>query len=107
MASTLEFTEYVAGQFSGAGEITLKRMFGEYGLYCDGKYFAGVCDNQCFLKVTEAGKRLLPDCELAPPYKGAKDCFLLSELDDRELLARLTLATCAELPFPKPRKKKQ
>ena len=37
MSSRLDFVQYVADQCSGAGEITFKKMFGEYGIYCDGK----------------------------------------------------------------------
>lgn len=106
MASSLEFVEYVSEQIKGAGNITFKKMFGEYGLYCDGKYFALICDNQFFIKITKAGQELLPNGELAPPYNGAKPCFLIIELEDREFLAELITKTCAELPMPKPRKKK-
>ena len=31
MSSSIEFVEFAAGQLAGAGEITYKRMFGEYG----------------------------------------------------------------------------
>ena len=37
MASNPDFVEYIRGQLSGAGEITCKKMFGDYGVYCDGK----------------------------------------------------------------------
>lgn len=40
MASTREYMEFVAGQLSGAGAITYRKLFGEYGLYCDGKFLA-------------------------------------------------------------------
>lgn len=42
MASTREYVEFVAGQLSGAGAITYRKLFGEYGLYCDGKFFGTV-----------------------------------------------------------------
>ena len=77
MASSLEFVEYAAGQLAGAGEITWKRMFGEYGLYCNGLFFAVICDNQLFVKMTEAGLQLAPDLPQAQPYNGAKNHFLL------------------------------
>ena len=32
MASTREYVEFVAGQLSGAGAITYRKLFGEYGL---------------------------------------------------------------------------
>ena len=73
MSSSREFVEFAAGQLAGAGEISWKRMFGEYGLYCDGLFFATICDDQLFFKPTEAARRLQPDLPLAPPYQGAKD----------------------------------
>lgn len=105
MASSLEFVEYVTDQLSGAGSIAYKKMFGEYGLYCDGTFFAVICDDQLFIKVTEAGKELAPDLELAPPYEGARPSFLMEDTDDREFLARLVRETCAQLPKPKGKSK--
>lgn len=106
MASSLEFVNFVYDQLSGIGDITFKKMFGEYGFYCDGKYFACVCDDQFFVKITDAGNEFIQNGETAPPYEGAKPCFLITELDDREFLKELTLRTCAELPIPKPKKRK-
>ena len=71
MASTAEFVQYTADQLSEAGKITYRKMFGEYGLYCDGVFFAVVCDNQFFLKPTEAAMALMPSVVLQPPYPGA------------------------------------
>ena len=34
MASSLEYVQYVAAQLSGAGAISYKKLFGEYGLWC-------------------------------------------------------------------------
>lgn len=108
MASSLEFVEYAAGQLAGAGTITWKRMFGEYGLYCNGLFFAVICDNQLFVKPTEAGLRLGPDLPQAPPYEGAKDSFLLEDLEDRDWLAEFATATCRELAAnQKPKKPKE
>lgn len=104
MASILEFVQFVCDQMGG--EVSYRKMFGEYGLYFQGKYFACVCDNQLFVKATQAGKDLLGDFQLAPPYPGASLCLLIPQLEDRELLSRLTEATCRELPEPKPKKKK-
>ena len=101
MSSKAEFVEYVAEQCRGAGEITFKKMFGEYGLYCDGKIFALICDDQLFIKITKAGEeRKLPK---KPPYDGAKDYFLVEDVDNAEFLAKLITATVKELPEPKPK----
>ena len=106
MASRLDFVEYVCEQLSGAGEITYKKMFGEYSIYCRGKIIGTVCDDQFFLKPTEAGRDIYPDCNYVPPYDGAKPCMLIERLDDKELMTALISAAYRELPEPKPKKKK-
>lgn len=104
MASNPEFVEYVADQLSDAGTITYRKMFGEYGMYCDGKIFALICENQLFIKITDVGRQLAPELEMAPPYDGAKDYFLIENIDDREFLTSFVMETCKELPMPKPKK---
>ena len=104
MASSLSYVEFVMEQLSGAGAITYRRMFGEYGLYCDGKYFACVCDGRLLVKITPAGEALLPDCPRGIPYEGGGE-MLLPDVEDRETLTALTRATCAALPEKNPRKK--
>ena len=104
MASSLSYLEFLMEQLSGAGTITFRRMFGEYGLYCDGKYFACVCDDRLLVKITPAGEALLPDCPRGVPYEGGGE-MLLPDVEDRELLTALARGTCAALPEKKPRKK--
>lgn len=107
MASRPEFVQYVADQLTGAGEITYRKMFGEYGMYCDGKIFALICNDQLFVKITEAGKGLAPELETAPPYEGSKPYFLMEDVDNKEFLTKFVIETCKELPVPKPRKAKK
>ena len=47
MASNTDFVQYIADQCAGAGEIMVKKMFGDYGIYCDGNIFGLICDD-CF-----------------------------------------------------------
>ncbi|BAL01618.1 hypothetical protein OBV_44190 [Oscillibacter valericigenes Sjm18-20] len=81
-------------------------MFGEYGFYCNRKIFALVCDNQLFVKITDAGRKLCPKLAEVPPYAGAKNYFLIEDVDNRDALAALVIATCKELPEPKPKNRK-
>lgn len=106
MASKTEFVEYAVEQMKEAGNITYRKMFGEYGVYCDGKIFGVICDDQLFIKITEAGRKVCPDLTSASPYEGAKPHFLVEELDDRERMGRLIRETVKELPEPKKKKKK-
>lgn len=104
MASDLSFVEYVRDQMHGAGAVTFKKMFGEYALYVDEKVVALVCDNQLFVKPTEAGRALLGTVTEAPPYPGAKPHLLITEqLEDQQLIVELMRATAAALPAPKPK----
>ena len=105
MSSRLDFVQYVADQCSGAGEITFKKMFGEFGIYCDGKLFGLICDDHFFLKPTDAVCPLLRVVEMRPPYEGAKDYFYIADVDDRAYLSQLVYETCKVLPAPKPKKK--
>ena len=107
MASKIEFVEFVADQLRQAGDITYKKMFGEYGLYCNGKIFAVICEDQLFIKITKAGRNLCPELSEAPPYQGAKNYFLVEDVENQQLLTELVTATCEELPEPKPKKKKK
>lgn len=107
MATDKKFVEYLVDQIEKSGEITAKSMFGEYGLFADKKIFALVCDNQFFMKPTEAGRAFIKNVTEAPPYPGAKNCFLIEKrLEDRKWLSQLVRITLKELPEPKPKKKK-
>lgn len=101
MACNTDFVQYIVDQCSGAGEIAVKKMMGDYCIYCDGILFGLICDNNLYIKVTEAGRALLKEVVLRSPYDGARDCFHVTDVDDREYLAGLVKATLSELPLPK------
>jgi TfoX/Sxy family transcriptional regulator of competence genes len=102
MASDQSFVDYVCEQIAAAGHISHRKMFGEYAVYCDAKVVALVCDNQFFLKPTEAGRALLPKFKEGFPYPGAKPWIVADEwLDDDTFVAKLVRETAAELPLPR------
>ena len=94
MASRIEFVEFIVDQLRGAGEITYRKMFGL------------ICDDQLFLKITKAGQETCPDLVEAPPYEGAKNYFLVEDVEDADTLTKLVKATYQELPEPKPKERK-
>ena len=107
MASDIELVEFVVDQISGAGVVSYRKMFGEYAIYCQGKVVMLVCDNQVFVKPTEAGRSFIGDVIEAPAYPGAKPSFLINEqIENREWMCSLVRITERELPEPKPRKVK-
>lgn len=87
-------------------EITAKPMFGEYGLYHQGKNFALVCDNTLFVKVTTAGAAVAGRIGQAPPYVGAKPAYRITaaKLNDRDWIISLVKSTSVALPMPKKKK---
>lgn len=89
-------------------EISAKPMFGEYGLYFEGKNFALVCDNTLYIKVTEPGSDVAGRVAKGSPYPGAKPAFKISasKLSDHDWLVTLVRATSSVLAPPKPRKKR-
>ena len=104
MASNSDFVKYIVDQCSGAGVIDVKKMMGDYCVYCDGVLFGLICDNNLYLKVTELGRALMKEVILRPPYDGAKDYFYISDVDDRDYLTELIKATIPALPKPKAKK---
>lgn len=89
MASGREFVEYAAERLRDAGNISYRKMFGEYGLYCDGKFFGVICEDQLYVKITPEGEKAFPKLPKAPPYEGARDYFFIEDIDDREPVCEL------------------
>ena len=105
MATDLSFIDYVIEQAALDERITFKRMFGEYGIYIDGKVVAFACDNSLFVKAANATAELTANLPRRPPYPGAKPYPVADELlDDSDQLQALLLATAGAMPEPKPKK---
>jgi DNA transformation protein and related proteins len=79
MAVSDEFLDYVVEQLSLLGRVTVRRMFGGAGLYCDGKMFGLVADDVPYLKVDDSNREHFvqagsgpfipfPDKAMAMPY---------------------------------------
>lgn len=104
------FVEHVADQAGLGDRLVYKKMFGEYGIYVDGKFTALACDNSLFIKPTPAVEALGIDFPLRAPYTNGKPHPVIDELlDDPEKLKSLLLETARALPEPKlkkPRKRK-
>jgi TfoX/Sxy family transcriptional regulator of competence genes len=109
MPSSQSTVDFLLEQMGEAGLVSARKMFGEYAIYCDGRVIALVCDDNLFVKPTEAGRAFIKEVKEAPPYPGAKPYFSISgeKWDDSEWLSQLIKLTTAEVPLPKPKKRKQ
>lgn len=107
MSSQQKTVDYILEQSAGAGTMTAKKMFGEYGMYCDGKVMGFICDDQLFIKPTAAGRAYLGEVTEAEAYPGSRMYFRIDgdRWEDADWLAALVKTTAADLPAPKPKAK--
>ncbi len=107
MATKQTTVDFILKQIAEAGIVSAKKMFGEYGIYCDGKIVALVCDDQLFVKPTVSGAAFMGQYIEGLPYPGAKPWFLLpsEKWGNGKWLSQLIKITVAELPLPKKKRK--
>jgi TfoX/Sxy family transcriptional regulator of competence genes len=75
MASNQKFVDFITDQIRGAGDIVAKKMFGEYGIYSDGKIFGLICDNKLFIKPTPSGRKFIGKAVEGSSLPGSKTQF--------------------------------
>lgn len=111
MASQQNFVDFIIDQIKDQSRVRYKKMFGEYALYYDNKVVALVCDNQLFIKPTEAGKNFIEENSKlveGNPYPGSKLWLLIEdEIENSEFINELLEITSKELPAPKLKAKKK
>lgn len=91
MATKQSTVDFILEQVASAGNVSARKMFGEYGLYCDGKLVALICDDLLFIKPTPSAHSYVGDATELPPYPGAKSqlCIDADRWGDPEWLAGL------------------
>jgi len=108
MATSERTIAFLLDQLREVRDVSARKMFGEYALYVRDKVVALVCDDQLFVKLTDAGRALVgARFKEGFAYPGAKASLLVSadDLEDAERLAELVRVTDAALPAPKPKAK--
>lgn len=109
MATRKETMDFILDQLTMLENVSARKMFGEYALYCDGKVVALVCDDILYVKITEAGREMLGDnYQEGYAYPGAKVSMLVEGdlIEDRQWFSRLISVTADSLPVPKIKKRK-
>ena len=107
MATRKETIEFILGQLAPL-PVRARAMFGGHAFYCDEKVVALIGDDTLFVKPTAATVELFGDGEMAPPYPGAKDYYVVAEdrLHDATWLQDVISRTADELPMPKKKAQK-
>lgn len=108
MASDRKTVDFIVDQTAGAGAVSARAMFGEYGLYCDGKMVGIIGANRLFIKPTPRGRAFAAGVEEVPPYPGAKPCLVIEpdRWDDSDWMTELVRVSGADLPAAKPKRAK-
>ena len=95
MASTKEYRDYILDSLNMLDNITYKPMMGEYLLYYNGLLFGGIYDDRFLVKRVNSNSKY--QMEESIPYEKAKPMYLVSDIDDKELLKEIVLDTCNDL----------
>lgn len=104
MSTTQTTTDYILEQLTPLGEVSARKMFGEYALYHKGKVVALICDDTLFVKITPEGKAYAQEYyQEGYPYKGAKPAIQIEEeqLQDSAWICKLIEITSEHLPEKK------
>ena len=104
MATSREYALFVENLFRGVDGFSMKRMFGEYGIYLQGRVLGFLCDEQILLQDTPTARKLLPNAERKELFPGSKLFIIFSDEGNHHLLQSVAQAMWEELPVPKPRK---
>ena len=92
MASGKEYLTFVLDQLSGLNGVSHRAMMGEFILYFRGRIIGGIYDDRLLVKPTPAVLSLMPDAPREAPYPGAKEMFLVEDVDNGDFLRTLFLA---------------
>jgi DNA transformation protein len=72
MVASDSFAEFLREQLAPLGRVTMRRMFGKTGVFCDGVMFGMVTDNTLYLRVDDHNRAVFKEAESFPPLNYEK-----------------------------------
>jgi len=72
MVASDSFAEFLQEQLAPLGHVTMRRMFGKTGVFCDGVMLGMVTDNTLYFRVDDDNKEFLKEAAASPPLNYAK-----------------------------------
>src|SRR4030081_3780445 len=72
MVASDGFAEFLRDQLAPLGRITMRRMFGKTGVFCDGVMLGMVRDDTLYFRVDDDNRAELKEAESFPPLNYAK-----------------------------------
>jgi DNA transformation protein and related proteins len=129
MVASDSFAEFLREQLAPLGRVSMRRMFGKTGVFCNGLMFGMVTNDTLYLRVDDDNREVFKEAASAPPLNYEKQGSvidlsfwrtpdrLLDEPDELVTWARVALAAARRVaakrggPVPggrsKPRNKRE
>ena len=77
MVASADFAEFLCEQLAPLGRISMRRMFGKTGVFCDGVMLGMVTENTLYFRVDELNRETFREAESAPPLNYRKKGTLI------------------------------
>lgn len=72
MVASDGFAEFLRDQLAPLGRITVRRMFGKSGVFCDGLMLGMVADDTLYFRVDDANREVFKEAQVLPPLNYRK-----------------------------------
>ena len=72
MVASDSFAAFLREQLAPLGRVTMRRMFGKTGVFCDGLMFAMVTDDTLYFRVDDLNRAAFREAESSPPLNYEK-----------------------------------
>jgi DNA transformation protein and related proteins len=72
MVASASFAEFLREQLAPLGGLTMRRMFGKTGVFCDGVMLGMVTENTLYFRVDDQNRATFKEAESFPPLNYAK-----------------------------------
>jgi DNA transformation protein len=72
MVASDSFAEFLREQLAPLGRVTMRRMFGKTGVFCDGVMIGMVRDNTLYFRVDDDNRAVFKEAESFPPLNYEK-----------------------------------
>ena len=77
MVASDSFAEFLREQLAPLGYVTLRRMFGKTGVFCDGFMLGMVSDNTLYFRVDDHNREIFKEAASFPPLNYRKQGELI------------------------------
>ncbi len=77
MVASASFAEFLREQLAPLGRVTMRRMFGKTGVFCDGAMLGMVADDMFYVRVDDQNRGLFAEAASTPPLNYAKGGALI------------------------------